>query len=519
MGFSMKKCLFLSFCVFSLISSLLSQGGKQSFSLQDLQKQIAKVDVFASKFNWREPYGAPVPLEWSGSAFFVKNDVVPGDGYLLTNYHVAEEGRSIQIELPSGGRERFDVETVGVYPNRDIALVRIKDDHLKKVQSFLGGAFSYAPLGDSDTVARLDKTYAVGYPLGQDHWKITKGIVSGIERPGIDGKLFIQTDAPINPGNSGGPSLNSYGEVIGVNTAGMLDAQNTGYIVPVNDIKLSLADLASGTPDDVAIVHDWFWGVDVDPSTEASDEFMGNPGDGGCIVWKVYDNSIAKRHGLQVDDKIYQINEFKLNRFGEVTVDWCSSDKISVFDLLDRLAREGSSITMVVYRMGERIEISIDLSVEDLPAIRRVCPEYEKDVTDYEAFGGMVVMELTQNHLDYFLFQGFFGGSEYSWLEKYRSPENCNKPRLVITTIIGGSVAQQTHQLKDGLIITKVGDKEVGTLAEFREAVLESKACGFIKIETEDEHKAILSIADIIADEENINEIAYPQTALFEALI
>ena len=167
---------------------------------------------------------------------------------------------------------------------------------------------------------------------------------------------------------------------------------------------------------------------------------------------------------------------------------------------------------------GEKKEIKIDLSNDDLPAIRCVCPEYEPETKEYEALGGLVIMGLTQNHLDLFLQDEDGYGPACPWLEKYRFAENCIKPKLVITHIVGGSCAEQTDQLLSGFIITKINDEKVKTLKEFRAVVLKGKESGFIKIETENEHRVILSIDDILAQEDAISECAYPPSPLVQQL-
>ncbi len=124
----------------------------------------------------------------------------------------------------------------------------------------------------------------------------------------------------------------------------------------------------------------------------------------------------------------------------------------------------------------------------------------------------MVVMGLTHNHLDFLL------DGSCPWLEKYQEAENCGEPKLVITYIVGGSCAERTYQLQPGCIITKVGDYDVSTLEEFRSAIFKSKESGFIKIETEDGSRVILSIDDILAGEDDINECAYPPSPLVQQL-
>lgn len=104
----------------------------------------------------------------------------------------------------------------------------------------------YLNLGDSDNIKLGQKTYAIGNPIGVEFQRtVTAGIISGKDRTV---KLeeeknetymedLIQTDATINPGNSGGPLINNSGELIGINTIKIEDAEGIGFAVPINIIK------------------------------------------------------------------------------------------------------------------------------------------------------------------------------------------------------------------------------------------------------------------------------------------
>ena len=117
-----------------------------------------------------------------------------------------------------------------------ICTIKVKPEGLEIIKNEIGGV-KFLTLGDSDYVHRADEIMALGYPLGQQNLKSTTGVVSGREQH------LIQISAPINPGNSGGPSLNIRGEVIGINTAYIPDAQSVGYIIPINELKIILEDL------------------------------------------------------------------------------------------------------------------------------------------------------------------------------------------------------------------------------------------------------------------------------------
>jgi serine protease Do len=165
--------------------------------------------------------------------------VVDASGLILTNSHIAFGRQSITVTLDDG--TRLSATLVGADPIFDLAVLRIPRPS--------SGPLPTARLGDSDRIRVGDDVAAIGNPLGLDQ-TLTRGIVSGMNRilPETPFSLLeplIQTDAPINPGNSGGPLVNRCGEVIGINTAVIADAQNIGFAVPSNLAKSTLTALVS----------------------------------------------------------------------------------------------------------------------------------------------------------------------------------------------------------------------------------------------------------------------------------
>ena len=81
---------------------------------------------------------------------------------------------------------------------------------------------------------------AMGNPLGFQH-SVTSGLISAKERVAPHARdryiNFLQTDSAINPGSSGGPLVNLYGEVVGINTAIVAQAQLIGFVIPINTVK------------------------------------------------------------------------------------------------------------------------------------------------------------------------------------------------------------------------------------------------------------------------------------------
>ncbi|MEM1921307.1 MAG: trypsin-like peptidase domain-containing protein, partial [Desulfurococcaceae archaeon] len=170
-------------------------------------------DLFS--FGFRE-------LRGIGSGF-----VITRDGYIITNYHVVKDARTVDIYFRDGLSMRGDV--VATDPYRDLALLKI-DMNTKPVS-----------LGDSDSIRIGEIVLAIGSPFGLMGPTVTMGVVSAVGRTIIGENIIledlIQTDAAINPGNSGGPLINTEGKAIAVATAIIPYAQGIGFAIPINSVK------------------------------------------------------------------------------------------------------------------------------------------------------------------------------------------------------------------------------------------------------------------------------------------
>jgi serine protease Do len=245
------------------------------------------------------------------------------------------------------------------------------------------------PLGDSDLLKRTDPILVLGYPLGQFRVKSSTGVISGWESGA--GRSWIQITAPINPGNSGGPLVNQLGQVIGMAVSAVFDSQNVGYAIPSSELKIVLDSLyASG------LVRRPYLGVAFNFGSDALASFLGNPVPSGLYINRVLERSLAARAGLQAGDMLYDFNGFKVDAFGDVSVPQ-SSDKVSIFDLLSRL-RVGQDIHVVIYRKGKKHALSCKFELIEPYPVRTVYPDYEQ--IDYEAIAGMVIMQLTDDHIN-----------------------------------------------------------------------------------------------------------------------
>jgi S1-C subfamily serine protease len=158
-----------------------------------------------------------IPSEGAGSG-----SVLDKAGHILTNYHVVEGAREIQVTLFDGSNH--PAELVGEDPSTDIAVIRIEAPP---------ASLYPVTLGDSTRLKVGQRVFAIGNPFGLER-TLTTGIISSLNRslPSRNGrtiKSIIQIDAAINPGNSGGPLLDTHSRLIGMNTAiASRTGQNTG---------------------------------------------------------------------------------------------------------------------------------------------------------------------------------------------------------------------------------------------------------------------------------------------------
>jgi S1-C subfamily serine protease len=235
------------------------------------------------------PFGFPLEQEGlaTGSGF-----VLDQRGYILTNAHVVEGARNVEIRFDEGG-DLIDAKVVGRDLSTDIAVLKVSagDARLHPL-----------PLGDSGRVRVGDAAIAIGNPFGYDR-TVTTGIVSALQRQikapnGFTISHVIQTDASINPGNSGGPLLDGRGRVIGVNsqiaTGGSPGSVGIGFAVPINTAKRVVPQLEQHG----RILHAYL-GVTTYPLNRDLADAVNLPTSRGALVQEVTPGGPAARAGLK----------------------------------------------------------------------------------------------------------------------------------------------------------------------------------------------------------------------------
>ena len=203
---------------------------------EDLMKMGMDPKMFEERLFSEADEGGNVSV--SGGSGFIADQT----GLVLTNKHVIQDKDSYYKAVI--GRDKYDVEIIGVDPLSDIAILKIKNPPKN---------LSYLKLGTSKNLKLGTAVVAIGNALGEFHNSVSTGIVSGLSRflsaitdmEGHQQRLrgLIQTDAAINPGNSGGPLINLSGEAIGINAAIVFGAQNIGFAIPIDQAKKDLEEI------------------------------------------------------------------------------------------------------------------------------------------------------------------------------------------------------------------------------------------------------------------------------------
>lgn len=180
--------------------------------------------------------------------------IVSSDGLVITNKHVVLDRDAEYTVLTNDGK-RYVAKVLARDPVQDLAILKIQQEQtINSSGTSTQKKFVAVNLGNSDALQIGQTVIAIGNALGEFRNTVSVGVISGLGRTitASDGNNFveiiedvIQTDAAINKGNSGGPLLNLAGEVVGINTATVLDAQSIGFAILVNKAKRDIEQVIS----------------------------------------------------------------------------------------------------------------------------------------------------------------------------------------------------------------------------------------------------------------------------------
>ncbi|HUN95564.1 MAG TPA: Do family serine endopeptidase [Bradyrhizobium sp.] len=268
-----------------------------------------------------------------GSGFFISSD-----GYAVTNYHVVDHAKSVEVTTSDG--TIYPAKVVGRDPKTDLALLKVEAD-----KTFPFVQFAAHPPRVGDWVV------AVGNPFGLGG-TVTAGIVSarGRDIGSSTYDNYLQIDAPINKGNSGGPAFNMNGRVIGVNTAIFSPSGGSigiGFDIPASTVKMVMSQL-----EQKGYVVRGLLGVQIQPMTPAIADSLGMKQAKGALVDEPQPNTPAAEAGIKSGDIITAVNG-KPIKDARVLAQAIATDA------------PGTSIQLSVLRNGQTQ--TIDLKLAQMP--------------------------------------------------------------------------------------------------------------------------------------------------------
>lgn len=345
--------------------------------------------------------------------------ILSADGYIVTNNHVVEGADELLVKL-NDNRE-FKARIIGLDKTTDLALIKIEAKNLPAIS-----------VAKSEDLRLGEWVLAIGNPYGLTS-TVTAGIVSAKARSlgGGNGiESFIQTDAAINPGNSGGALVNAHGELVGINA--MLYSQTgsfTGYgfAIPTSIMNKVVDDLKQYGTVQRAVLG--ISGTDVTNYIDAQKE-KGNDVDLGSVTG-IYVNDVtadgaAAEGGIESGDVITGIDGKDINKFGEMSEILAMhkpGDRVKVTYIRDKKTRE---VTLTLRNVQGTTSTVEHVDTDQLGAALRPLTAEEK--------------------------------------EELKLPYG-----LVVTSVKSGKMMDAG--ITKGIIIMKINDTEMRTVADFEEVV------------------------------------------------
>ena len=257
--------------------------------------------------------------EGTGTGF-----IVDARGHIVTNNHVitlgtTQEASRIEVDLWDG--RTVAARLVGRDERTDLAVLKVDADNLTPLR-----------FADSTKVEVGDEVLAIGFALDLgSNPTVTKGVVSAKDRVieetlnaggrpvGVSISGAIQTDAAINPGNSGGPLVNMRGEVVGVNTAGLLGTGNQPVQGIFFAVSAQVAEPIVRTLVESGRVERGFLGIEPVTVTREMARAQNLSVQEGAGLRSVTPGSAAERAGLRAGDVVTKIGDHAIKNAGDLS--------------------------------------------------------------------------------------------------------------------------------------------------------------------------------------------------------
>lgn len=345
------------------------------FAQDNVRDLVVKIHAIHHSPDLFRPWTKASPQQVKGSGVVIEGKRI------LTNAHVVKYASQIYVQ-PNQSATHIPARIEALTPGMDLAILKLDDE------SFFDKRGSLPLAGEMPRVK--DSINVYGYPTGGTELSVTQGIVSRIEYTDYyyqAAGLRIQVDAALNFGNSGGPAV-SDGKLVGLVFSLIQNAQNIGYLIPVEEIQLFLDDVADGVYDGKPQMFDLIQTVEND----ALRKRLGLPKNvNGVMVAQPYSNDPA--YPLQEWDVIAKIGDMPIDSDGKVAIRY--DLRVSASYLVQKYAKNGF-LPLTIYRDGRLSDIRVPVRTQrDL-----VIPYLMNQNPRFFIYGPFVFSQTTQDYLE-----------------------------------------------------------------------------------------------------------------------
>lgn len=354
-----------------LLPAALLIGLGPVYGKDENRDSVVKIHATHRFPDFARPWTKASPRKSAGSGVVIEGKRI------LTNAHVVQYASQIFVQADQS-TEKIPATVVAVAPGIDLALLQVEEE---------GFFDSHRALPLADKMLSIKDTVNVyGYPIGGEQLSVTKGIISRIEYTRfyyLTMGVRIQVDAALNPGNSGGPAVTD-GQIAGLVFSSVQRAENIGYLVAAEEIRMFLDDVEDGHYDGKRMMFDQLQTVE----NEALRAWLGlAKGAGGVMVTKPYEET--EDYPLKEWDVITHIGDHEIDSQGNVRVK--DDLRLAFAYFIPGLVEQGA-VPLTVLRDGKQMKVDLPLGRERGLVMPFLNGEYPR----YFICGPMVFTSATQ---------------------------------------------------------------------------------------------------------------------------
>lgn len=388
---------------------------------KDFRHSVVRIQTIERTFNWFKPFLSGSDEAYIGTGFAVHLAEESGDQedpIFITNAHVVLNCHTVIIQMPSVGQREFAAYVPLIYEDFDLAIVRLQrpKEFVDYLQNNTVDLQVHSVKKDV-ALAMGSEVAALGFPLGSDSLKLSRGIIAGTER--VAGRLSYQSTAPISPGSSGGPlfAVREEGsghsvDIIGVNYAASAekDAENANYVVPLvhmrqilHEFKEIQSQFDQSPRKQVVESHKELRLAPVDIIGVETNEALFETSNGctsGYFIAQVPEGSVLS--GVVPNGAfLVSVNGHTLDRYGMARMNDFLGDPLLYDSLMCLADKVEDQVNLTICEQGNHSEKQVSMAWQERFAsgVQPVFePFFNERLTQYETFAGITVMQKTMNH-------------------------------------------------------------------------------------------------------------------------